>query len=503
MPRSWNSPVLVGGLLAVGIAVLALRGGPLDAARGRAALDISFGPTQVEAFSDSVFVLTLRNLGTKDAALRVGDFVTIGLTSGDTASDLLAAGSVLEPRSPPAGFALTQLTDEDSEPSGLEIAVNGEGAIAPGEAVVFLFDAVSADVGSGVARVATKFSRKAGKVPRAFDVHVTKTAPSSDAFFGDGSDGALVVTAAQDGQELQPSGSYTDFTIEAGVTVTVASGTTIRCTGTFRNDGTLLVGPGATGGGLVSFAGQVDLTRQFSDYVVPWGAGDARAPAGSPVVMQEQAALGAVGGRGLGTAVFTIPPSHYRRGGGGGSAALDGVGADGGGLLRVIARGAIENGAAGVIGAVGAVPTSERFPARPGGGCGGGGGGVVILASALRVQNDGLIDVSGGDGGFPDPIGGGGGGGGGGLAYFAAPLVVNAAPPLGVNVDPGLNGNQQGTLDQIVTIWAGGGGGGACVGNGGDGTAVDANRDVGAVLAPLSEPGQLVIRQADPRTIWR
>lgn len=41
---------------------------------------------------------------------------------------------------------------------------------------------------------------------------------------------------------------FTDFSVAAGVTLTVPSGTVIRCTGTFTNNGTIVVNTGAPGG---------------------------------------------------------------------------------------------------------------------------------------------------------------------------------------------------------------------------------------------------------------
>src|SRR4029079_14004030 len=63
--------------------------------------------------------------------------------------------------------------------------------------------------------------------------------------YGDGSTGALTREPAPSSDES--SLQFTDFTIPTGVYVFVGSGTVIRCTGSFTNNGTLLVGDGAEG----------------------------------------------------------------------------------------------------------------------------------------------------------------------------------------------------------------------------------------------------------------
>jgi hypothetical protein len=63
--------------------------------------------------------------------------------------------------------------------------------------------------------------------------------------YGDGSAGALHVTSSIDLQD--PNQQFTDITIDPGQQLFVESGAVIRCTGTFRNQGTVYVAPSGYG----------------------------------------------------------------------------------------------------------------------------------------------------------------------------------------------------------------------------------------------------------------
>ena len=65
--------------------------------------------------------------------------------------------------------------------------------------------------------------------------------------YGDGSAGARMVTSDEAFDDANRQ--YTDFTVGPGVTLTIPSGTVIRCTGVFANNGTIVVGPGSLGAG--------------------------------------------------------------------------------------------------------------------------------------------------------------------------------------------------------------------------------------------------------------
>src|SRR6185436_15592993 len=67
--------------------------------------------------------------------------------------------------------------------------------------------------------------------------------------FGDGSAGAKTVAADEvwTGLTAPTNPQFTDVTINAGTTLTVQSGTVIRCTGTFTNNGMIVVSVAAAG----------------------------------------------------------------------------------------------------------------------------------------------------------------------------------------------------------------------------------------------------------------
>lgn len=511
--------VILSMLTAGAVALALVSAQTVRAGKPKAVFDVSFGPAQLVAGGRAALVLTLRNSGNATASLGVGDVVELSFGRGDAVGDLLADGATI---TTDVVRPVTSSLDVQSIASGYQVFATGPVDVPAGDAVVLVVRGVAGIPGAGAAVVSTRISKKAAKAPRS-TTFVTVKAPSTgeEQFFGDGAAGAFV---ASQGAELQPLTGYTDVLIPDGVTVTVASGATIRCTGAFENRGTILVGPGGRGGGTLydnpAQSPTFDLSKQLQPPVRPWEKGDALAAAGQPAVMDSQAVTGAPGGVGLGDAIYALPLSHYRSGGGGGSGGLGAVGGDGGGLLRVMARGPVHNG--GSIIAKGAAPSVVRDVAA-GAGAGGGAGGVVILASATSVDNavptnangngrGGTIDVRGANGGTPDYAGGGGGGGGGGLVVFVAPLVrdLELTGPQGtVALDPGINAS--GTIlgsawpAQIgpPSIVSGGGGGGACVGNGGDGTGVQANGDIGPPPDPaVPGRGQTIERRADPRTLW-
>src|SRR5262245_28730335 len=70
-------------------------------------------------------------------------------------------------------------------------------------------------------------------------------APGADGsvrVYGNGSAGARTISADEswlEGGNPPANIQFTNFTIDAGVTLIIPSGTVIRCTGTFTNNGTL------------------------------------------------------------------------------------------------------------------------------------------------------------------------------------------------------------------------------------------------------------------------
>jgi hypothetical protein len=337
--------------------------------------------------------------------------------------------------------------------------------------VGFVWDVAIADVlcrkknGTIVSRTACK-RREAPLNLADFGAVGPPGAPGADGqlrIYGDGSAGNLLVSEDSSWETVVTDGNdqFGDCAVEAGVTLTVPSGTVIRCAGPFRNDGTIVVGPGGAGsvGGGSSGSGPP---------VGPNPGVSLRAAGGGQLGPDTFIQSGGNGGIGLGIdrASALRDPSA---GGGGGGHALLSEGGDGGGGLLVLARDPLVN--AGTIRADGANGAS--------GGSGAGAGGVVILASPISVTTTGAISAQGGNGAGPGGNRGAGGGGGGGIVRLVAPTItVNADT---IDVDGG-TGGPEGTASAGDRI--GGGGGGACGGSGGSGGEI--------FNAPFNdmEPGQ-------------
>lgn len=274
--------------------------------------------------------------------------------------------------------------------------------------------------------------------------------------YGNGSAGALDVTAngvlftnvATNGN-LQ----FTDVTIAAGVTLTVPSGTVIRCSGTFTNHGTIVVSYGAgnartrTSGGL--YMGTLDAAHHSAH------PGLTAAPATSGEVGDNTQirspgagglALPAPAGRNL------LLPGPF--GGGGGGTSLIYPGGRGGGSLVVLAGTAITND--GILDASG---ENASFSG------GGGGGGIIVLATPGAIAST-MIKAKGGNGGPTIDSAALGGGGGGGLVHLLAPAIVAGTIDVG-------GGALTAQVQPIsATIRGSGGGGGAGVGGDGGGGGV-------------------------------
>jgi hypothetical protein len=329
----------------------------------------------------------------------------------------------------------------------------------------------------------------------ALQQQVAELAASSGApaAYGNGASGSLTITQdvrlgdrvtsstvlpGQNVRNLQ----FTDFTVAEGVTLTVQSGTVIRCTGTFTNNGTIIVQHGAEGSDrLVAGSTGNPVLRSAPAGVATLAA--ASGDVGSAATLR----AGGTPGAGLSEfeAVATIAVGVNA--GGGGGAALD-AGGDGGGGFVVIAQGELTN--TGTIQATGAD--------APAGG-GGGGGGVVILASRTAVTNtsSGFIDVSGGDGGDANSSSGPGGGGGGGIVHLIAPELSDEGTMVAAGGAAGASGSHGGVT---ASTRSGGGGGGASGGSGGTGGSVEINGDTTA--AEGGQAGFTLMTQADPSALF-
>lgn len=306
--------------------------------------------------------------------------------------------------------------------------------------------------------------------------------------YGDGSAGVGTATTSVLGETsfTNRNFQFTDFTVPAGVTLTVPSGTVIRCTGTFRNLGIINVRTfSASDSPPFGTDGDNSVSVSFL------GAG-----AGNPAIsLGGVAGPSALGGRGgINGSVPQLPYTVRSPIGGGGGTDYDSEGGEGGGTFTVLAQTAAINDVTGIINAVGESADT---------GGGGGGGGVVTLASQTRVDNlvGGQIAVNGGNGGTADTDEAGGGGGGGGLIQFLAP-TVNI--PGTETVAGGLAGAGGAAGAVTGNPRYGGGGGGASFGNGGSGGTVDTATDTGAAGA-AGEAGFVFTSAAgaDPTALLR
>jgi len=306
-------------------------------------------------------------------------------------------------------------------------------------------------------------------------------ADGSIRIYGDGSAGELVVSTNTflTVQNLQ----FTNVTIDASQTLTVSSGSVIRCSGTFTNNGTISVSQHAYGAYISTDTPPVGTLPPISN-----------AHPGIGVVVAGQPGFGTSGniveggivGVGLtaSAAARILNPGPLGGGGGGAGINFQG-GGKGGGTITVLANGEIIN--TGTIFANGL---------SGGTGSGGGGGGIVILASKSLVTNSGNINVAGGAGGASSILSGAGGGGGGGLIH----LLSTSAPinSGSTTVTGGLGGS--GAIAVTTSPRTGGGGGGSMVGAGGKGGSVNTS-DVSAA-GTSGGNGALVTSTLDPTSLF-
>lgn len=303
-------------------------------------------------------------------------------------------------------------------------------------------------------------------------------------FSGDGSAGDLTISAATNWNDSPPANpNFRDITIDAGQTLTVTAGSTIRCSGTFTNYGVLNVLQGARMASLDNFA--FGATPDISSTGHP---GDSFRPASGGAyytdgIITPKFIQGGMGGNAIPKATTSTSFNSFRIGGGSGSgfrtSSSDGAG---GGLVKIYCAGDIVN--PGTINAVGSSSSTLS---------GGGGGGIVILGSTSSVDNSiGTINVNGGNGGNSFSFGGAGGGGGGGIVVFVAPTVTAGT----VNFSGGAIGL---TTSQVSNKHRyGGGAGGASGGDGGNGSDIGPTATVTANPASVGIGGYSTTILANP-----
>ena len=185
----------------------------LTAAAAKPALDVTVGPIQVEGSSRATFFLALRNTGNADAVMALGDTIEIRYGTRGGAGDLLAVNAQMAVTMLPAGLALQRIQDDQQKEAGIRLAAQGAVTIAAGAAQVILLDGPTASPGGAPVAIGLKVGKGVGKAPRSLALTVVKTPPVNGTdFYGDGSDGALDITA---NANLQSLPIYTDVSIRA------------------------------------------------------------------------------------------------------------------------------------------------------------------------------------------------------------------------------------------------------------------------------------------------
>lgn len=305
--------------------------------------------------------------------------------------------------------------------------------------------------------------------------------------YGDGSSGDFVADTSQDLRELL--GQFRDFTIPARRVLTLPSGTIIRCTGVFTNQGTIRVLSESQGGVIEAFSATT-LTAPSS--AAPASGLVASVAASGEYGSNAVTLYGGQGGR-----AFSLP---FLRGllrlgiagGGPGGAGRDTTGGLGGGTLTILAGGELVN--SGVISANGANGAA---------GAGGGGGGAIILASKTSITQSGVVQVIGGAGGDSKINSAAGGGGGGGLVHLLAPNVSTTG---GSILATGGNAGSTSVLVSASVRSAGGGGGAGIAAAGGLGCTLSsaAQGSVQTDCGNGAAPGAALplITRADPSSFF-
>ncbi len=234
--------------------------------------------------------------------------------------------------------------------------------------------------------------------------------------YGSGETGARIIPA---GTFADINPQYTNFTVPSNIVLTVPSGTVIRCTGTFTNNGTIIVSPFARAGNAA-----VQDTSQSGNFVPP--------PA------------------------LNVPASPGLS-----------AGAAGKGVSRADDNGTISGGPAVPGLGISARYLAVRSPLGGGGGGGGpgGAGGLIVLATpGPCVLTNATLSAGGGAGGAGSSVNAPGGGGAGGLIHILAPTLTNT------HLSATYNGGQPGAAATITssTSNASGGAGGSFYGAGGN-----------------------------------
>ena len=299
--------------------------------------------------------------------------------------------------------------------------------------------------------------------------------------YGDGSAGSVTISGNTDwgtDADYIVNKQFLDFTINVGVTLTVPSGTVIRCSDSFTNNGTLIVDYGLPAVGREFSAtspGNSERAAQSGLY----GAGVAYSMSDLSMIFNPGLDGGGNGKDGTGGAALE---------------ANDPLGGAGGGSLIILAAGAVQNNAGAVIRANGANGYTKSD--EDDGGSGGGAGGFIIIASTSTIINGGTIQANGGNAANAGAASndGGGGGGGGGFVHLLSQNASSAGGTL--EVTGGTAGN--GVGDKKGSSGGSGGAMGGDGGLGGDGDNTNPsdpqNGFIGVVMKTnVSDPSSLFL----------
>jgi hypothetical protein len=303
--------------------------------------------------------------------------------------------------------------------------------------------------------------------------------------YGDGSDGDITHSSSA---TYDPTQLYHNIVVNNAATLTLPTGSVVRCTGSLINYGTISVALGAKGGEReVASSATIHTTDPL-----PHPGNSARAAVNGRIGVDGGQILGGVGGKspdGTAARALFFPP--YYGGGGGGGSGQSGNGGSGGGSAMILCKEGITN--YGTIRANG----GDGFGINSG--TGGGGGGIIILASSTSVDNFGVIQANGGAGDDGAPPTAPGGGGGGGIVRVIAPDYDLSAGTL--EVLGGLKGNPGPNFSPGSTARYSGGGGGAGGGDGGGGAGINFNS--GYLSAFQGNAGDVHFTATDPLLLVR
>lgn len=299
--------------------------------------------------------------------------------------------------------------------------------------------------------------------------------------YGDGSHGDVVVESDSNYEDIGSEGNFqfNSLTIEAGVKLTVPSGTLIRCRERFTNNGTLIVAFGSYGGiGGGMSGGGPDIAPEPGVSHLPAGGGTT-----GPETFIQSAGNGGIG---LSAAEAIVLTNCLPGGGGGGFSLLSKGGRGGGGIL-ILAGGDLTN-----LGAIEANGENGPFP-----GSGAGAGGVIYLASKTAIHSNNKLHAFGGNGGIAAGNRGAGGGGGGGIIHLFAPVIDEAGSEIWTY---GGIGGDAGTA--VTGSRTGGGGGGACGGNGGWGGLINNAPFNEMIVGQSGDAGYYLLSLTDPTSLF-